>query len=170
MEESSPKSEKIHKAHVDKPQRPERPHDIEKPHKPEQPHKKEEKKKDEHSINLSEQKSPAPKEKVEVVEEKKDKEEIVPEKIKEETKKKEEDVDKEKLKVEGEKGSEEIVKESDHDVNVEKETGMKPQGKAPPKFGIGLPMGAIGGDLLAEMKKRSEKSNSLKKVCANCHR
>lgn len=36
----------------------------------------------------------------------------------------------------------------------------KPQGKAAPKFGVGLPMGPMGGDLLAEMKKRQERSGS----------
>ena len=45
----------------------------------------------------------------------------------------------------------------------EEEEKPKPQPKAPPKFGVG--MGAMGGDLLAEINKRNQRNNSEKKVC-----
>ncbi|XP_028409927.1 F-actin-uncapping protein LRRC16A-like isoform X2 [Dendronephthya gigantea] len=44
----------------------------------------------------------------------------------------------------------------------EEEEKPKPQPKAPPKFGVGLPMGAMGGDLLAEMKKRNQRNSEKK--------
>jgi hypothetical protein len=66
----------------------------------------------------------------------------------------------------GEKDNEDGGKQGEEGepAKEEGEDKPKPQPKAPPKFGVGLPMGPMGGDLLAEMKKRSERSNSGSKV------
>lgn len=63
----------------------------------------------------------------------------------------------------GEEEPAEAAKEENVPVTEEPQEKPKPQAKAPPKFGVGLPMGPMGGDLLAEMKKRNERSNSAGK-------
>lgn len=55
------------------------------------------------------------------------------------------------------------------EAHTEDANNIKPQAKAPPKFAIGLPIGHVQGDLLAEMKKRKEKGSNKVRASLNFH-